>query len=154
MIGRYLEEIEVGASITTAAEELTPEAVHDFAATFDPQPMHLDAERATESIFGRLVASGWHTLSLTMRLMVRSRPFGETPIIGVAVDEIRFRAPVDPGTTIRARAVVTGVRHRSSAGGGFVTLAVTTEDDTSGAVVLSQKWTLLVPSRPGEEVEV
>ena len=154
MIGEYLEDIEIGASITTAAAELTPDAVDRFATDFDPQPMHLDHEAAAGSIFGRLVASGWHTLAMTMRLMVESRPFGPTPVIGVAVDEIRFRAPVEPGTTLRATAVVTGVRRRSGSSGGFVTLAITTEDVITGALLLSQKWTLLIPTRPEASVEV
>lgn len=150
---RHIEDIVVGESIVTGTIRITPESLREFAGIYDPQPMHLDSVAAADSIFGRVVASGWQTLALTMKLMVEARPFGSTPLVGVAVDDIRFRQPVDPGTTIRARAEITGVRNRSRGGGGFITLLVSTDNVDSGDVVLTQKWTLLLPSRTASTAE-
>ena len=57
---------------------VTRESIVEFASTFDPQPMHLDEVAASKGPFGKLVASGWQTLALTMKLMAEARPFGDT----------------------------------------------------------------------------
>ena len=68
----YFEDLPVGRRFITASVRLDVEAIKAFAASFDPQPFHLDEEAAKKSFFGGLVASGWHTAALTMRLLVTS----------------------------------------------------------------------------------
>src|SRR5690606_10617766 len=125
---------------------LTGEAIIDFARQFDPQAMHTDPAAAAGGFFGRLVASGWHTAAVTMRLMVEARPFGAGPFIGVRVEDMRFHRPVGPGARLRAEAEILEI---GAARDGFAraTLAVTTFADDEPA--LTQRWTILAPSRGG-----
>jgi acyl dehydratase len=119
----------------------------DFAAQFDPQPMHTEDAAARAGFFGRLVASGWHTVALTMRLMVEARPLGAAPLIGARVDELRFTKPVEPGARLRVIAEVTGKGPSRVPGHGRISYTVTTLADE--APVLTQKWTVLAPLRAG-----
>ena len=111
MIGFYYEEHEVGQTAPLGAFRFTREAIVDFARQFDPQPFHLDEAAAAESIFGGLCASGWHTVSVSMRLLVDGRAAqraaaaarGDTPPplgLGAGVRDLRWSAPVKPGDVI------------------------------------------------------
>ena len=107
MAGRFLEDFTVGEVIhAPESYEITAENLRAYAAEFDPQPMHLDRAAAERSIFGRLVASGWQTLSVTMRLMVGSPLFESGAVVGVGIDKLRWLRPVEPGDVLRARAEV------------------------------------------------
>lgn len=145
---RYLEDFRAGDRLNVPGEfEMTAERVHDFAATYDPQAIHLDEEAARHEFFGGLVASGWQSLSATARLMVLARPLGETPIIGVAIEGLRFVAPVFPGDVLRVEAEVLEARPSSSQPDrGFLRLRLVTFNQRSERV-LQQEWTLLVPRR-------
>lgn len=68
----YLEDVSVGQRFVTGSHALDEQQIKSFAAQFDPQPFHLDADAAKTTIFGGLVASGWHTAAITMRLLVES----------------------------------------------------------------------------------
>ncbi len=115
MSGRCLEDFTPGEAIESVEEyEMTPERIAAFASEFDPQPIHLDPEIARESIFGGIIASGWHSLSVTMRLMVRSNIFDGAPVVGVGVQNLRYLKPVHPGDVLRARAEVLETRPSSS----------------------------------------
>jgi len=146
---RYLEDFEVGQTFGSAEEyEITPENLHAYAAEFDPQGIHLDPDVAARERFGGIVASGWHSLSATMRLMVRSQFLGGGPVVGIGIDQLRFLEPVRAGDVLRAEAEVLEVRHsRSSPDRGYLVLRITTRrrDRTP---VLTQDWTLLVERRP------
>ena len=148
MSGRFLEDFEVGEMIVAPESyEITPERLHEYASEFDPQPIHLDPIVAAREMFGGIVASGWHSLSATMRLMVGSRLFDAGPIVGVGVDRLRYLQPVRAGDVLRARAEVIDVRpSRSHSNRGYVVMRVVTlrQDDVQ---VLTQDWTLLVPRR-------
>ena len=74
----YLEDLQVGMRFASRTHAVDQEQIVAFARQFDPQPFHLDAEAAQDSLFGGLVASGWHTAAMTMRLMVE----GGVPIAG------------------------------------------------------------------------
>src|SRR4051812_34281695 len=85
---------------------MTPERIAAFASEYAPQPIHLDEAAAAASMFGGIIASGWHSLSATMRLMVRSNIFDGAPVVGVGVDHLRYLKPVRAGDRLRARAEV------------------------------------------------
>jgi len=126
---------------------MTAERIDAYASEYDPQPIHIDADAADLGIFGGIIASGWHTLSVTMRLMVRSNIFGGAPVVGVGVDNLRYLKPVRPEDVLRARAEVLEVRpSRSHSDRGYLVLRVTTlrRDDQP---VITQEWTVLVPRR-------
>ena len=151
MAGGYYEDFQVGDVIDSPESyEITPERLHQFAAEFDPQPMHLDEAAAERSIFGRLVASGWQTLSVTMRLMVRSPLFESGEVVGVGVDDMRWIAPVEPGDKLRARAEILSKRESASRPNqGYMTVPETTR--VGDKQVASMVVTMMVPRRPTSE---
>lgn len=92
----YLDDLKPGMRFTTHNLKVTAEQIKAFADQYDPQPFHLDEEAAADSLFGGLAASGWHTASMTMRLMVTSGiPFAGG-MIGAGV-ELSWPAPTRPG---------------------------------------------------------
>jgi len=145
---RYFEDFAVGQVFAADEDyEITPERIHAFAAEYDPQPIHLDPDVAAREMFGGIIASGWHSLSVTMRLIVHSNIFGGAPVVGVGVDKLRYLEPIRPGDRLRAQAEVIGVRpSRSHPDRGYLTLRVTTTRQGSEPV-LTQEWTVLVPRR-------
>lgn len=145
---RYLEDFRVGDVIDSPEEyEITPARLAEYAAEFDPQSIHLDPSAARDGMFGEIVASGWHSLSVTMRLMVHSEIFGGGPIVGVGIDRLRFLAAVRAGDVLRASAEVMEIRpSRSHPDRGYLVLRITTLRKRDEPV-LTQDWTLLVPRR-------
>ncbi len=149
MAGAYVEDFVVGEVIDSPESyEIMADGLHAYAAEFDPQPMHLDLAAAERSVFGRLVASGWHTLSVTMRLMVGSPLFESGAVVGVGIDKLRWLRPVGVGDVLRARAEVLEARpSRSHDVRGYLVLRVTTLN-ADGSAVVTQEWTVMVPRRP------
>jgi acyl dehydratase len=150
MTGRFLEDFAPGQVIASGEEyEITPERIRDFATEYDPQPIHLDPAAAEASMFGGIIASGWHSLSVTMRLIVRSNIFGGAPVVGVGVDNLRYLQPVRAGDRLTARAEVLGTKPSSKhPERGYLMLRITTTRQ-DGEPVLTQDWTVLVPRRVG-----
>jgi acyl dehydratase len=101
----YLDDLRVGQRFTSATHALDEGQVIAFAAQFDPQPFHLDGAAAKDMFFGGLVASGWHTAAITMRLMVR----GGVPIAGGLIGagaEISWPRPTRPDDVLRVESEV------------------------------------------------
>ena len=144
---QHIEHFPIGHRFESAEIELTADAIVAFARQFDPQPMHTDEAAAASGFFGRLVASGWHTAALTMRLMVEARPFGAGAFIGVRVEDMRFHRPVASGAKLHAAAEILEITPPRDSFARAV-LAVTTFAD--GQPVLTQRWTILAPSRGTE----
>jgi acyl dehydratase len=130
----YLEDITVGQRFAGGPLTVEPEAIHAFAAQFDPQPFHLDETAAAETLFGHVVASGWHTGSLTMRMLVECVPFaGGT--VGTRAD-IRWPSPVHPGDQLHIDVEVVDARpsaHRPEF--GVVKLLVHTRNQINQLVM-------------------
>ncbi len=147
---RYLEDFSTGDRLPVPGSyEMTPERVREFAAAYDPQPIHLDEAAARREFFGRLVASGWHGLSATARLMVEARPLGDISLIGASIDNLKFLAPILSGDVLSVEAEVLDTRaSRSRPERGFLRLRLVTRR-SEGTPLLTQDWTLLVPTRPG-----
>ena len=104
---RYFEDFQVGDTFDLGSTaSITADEIITFARQFDPQPFHLDAELAKDSIFGQLVASGWHATSLLMRLLVDGL-INETVSMGSpGVEQIRWLRPLRPGDALHARFIV------------------------------------------------
>ena len=98
---RYFEDIDVGAVHELKGRyEVTKAELTEFAERYDPQPFHTDEAAAEESIFGSLAASGWHTASMCMRLLVDG--FLDEASMGArGVEDLRWKQPVYPGDTLR-----------------------------------------------------
>ena len=86
----------------------------DFGRRFDPQPFHTDRERAKDSVHGGLIASGWHTVCLAMRLLVDNFVSRVASIGSPGVDEIRWLKPVRPGDELRIRVTIQDARRSQS----------------------------------------
>ena len=100
MSDRFFEDFTVGDTFETGTLSVSEGDIVDFARRFDPQPWHLDEHIASTSPFKGLVASGWHTAAVTMRLFVDSGVMRATGILGLGVDELRWSKPLRPGTTL------------------------------------------------------
>lgn len=125
---------------------MTAREITEFAARFDPQPFHLDDAAARRTVFGGLVASGWHTAALTMRLLVDGFPVAGG-IIGLGMDELRWPAPLRPDDALHAEIEVLEARpSRSRPNSGLVKLRVTTRRQDGQAVQVTVP-NLIVPRR-------
>ena len=146
MSGSNLEDFVAGDRFESSETyEMTAERVSEYAAEYDPQPIHLDATAARNEMFGELIASGWHSLSVTMRLFVRSKPLGGRPLVGIGIDKLRFLAPVRIGDRLGVEWEVLGTRpSQSDASRGYLVLRIVTRNQ-DGLAVLTQDWTILVP---------
>ena len=102
----YFEDFEPGRVYELGSHTVTQEEIIDFARAWDPQPFHVDPEAAASSTFGGLIASGWHTGSLWMRLYVTSMLGSAAAMGSPGIEELRWLAPVRPGDTLSARLVV------------------------------------------------
>ena len=88
--------------------------VLDFAKRFDPQPFHVDVAQAKKSIYGDIIASGWHTCSMVMRLMCDSYLLDSASLGSPGIEEVRWPRPVYPGDTLTAYRTVIETRPSSS----------------------------------------
>ena len=112
---KYYEDISVGDARSFGHYEVTREEVVEFAGKYDPQPFHLDDEAAAATHFGRLSASGWHTCSMTMAMMVENMKTEKSAGLGSpGVDQLRWKKPVYPGDTLRCETEIIEKRRSAS----------------------------------------
>ena len=110
----YFEDLEEGQSRDLGSFTLSREEIVEFAEQFDPQPIHVDPDAAEASVFGGLIASGWHTASACMRLIVEGILADAASMGAIGVDELRWKAPVRPGDTIAVTNEVLETRESES----------------------------------------
>jgi len=136
---RSFEDFTVGLRFRSrSAMPVTVEGIKAFAAEFDPQPPHLEEEAARRTFFGGLVASGWHTAAVTMRLIVDSDLGLAGGAAGMAVDSMQWRLPVRAGDALRVEGSVTETRpSRSRPESGVVKFRVTTFNQRDEAVLVA-----------------
>lgn len=143
----YLEDLTVGQRFVTGSHVLDQEQIKAFASQFDPQSFHLDARAAKASLFGDLVASGWHTAAITMRLLVE----GGAPLAGGLIGlggELSWPRPVFPGDVLHVESEVVEIApSRSKRDRGIVTFRNETINQR-GESVQVMRAKLVVPRRP------
>jgi acyl dehydratase len=142
----WFDDLATGSKYNTGAAQITAPEIKRFAAEFDPQPMHLDEEAAAKTFFKGLAASGWHTASIAMRLLVESRPFGDHPIIGIG-GGLRWMAPVRPGDVVRLEGEIESLTPSKTKPHGTVVMKWTMYNQRGQAVFEFTPVTL-VPRRP------
>jgi acyl dehydratase len=148
MTTRYLEDFAVGQKFGSGTLRMEKERTTSFAAEFDPQPFHLSEAAARETIFGGLVASGWHTAAATMRLLVDGELKIAGGLVGAGFDELRWPRPVRPGDQLHLESEIMEVRvSRSRPDRGLVKVRTTTLNQTGQAVQILVA-NLVVPRRP------
>ncbi len=143
----YLDDLRVGQIFVSATHTIEADQIEAFALAFDPQPFHLDAEAAKDTLFGGLAASGWHVAAITMKLLVS----GGAPIAGGIVGaggEISWPKPTRPGDGLQVTSEVMEITpSRSRPDRGMVLLKSETRNQNGDAVqVLTAR--LVVPRRP------
>ena len=97
---RYWDDYEVGQKFPLGSTTFTEQEIVDFARQFDPQPFHIDAEAAKQSMYGGIIASGWHVASKMMRLFVDNYVDRRTALGSPGLDELRWLKPVRGGDTL------------------------------------------------------
>lgn len=145
----YFEDIQVGTKSAFGRYEVTREEVIEFASKYDPQPFHLDDEAAAQTYFGKLSASGWHTGSMTMRMLVENLEANKQAGLGSpGVDELRWLKPVYPGDVLRCESEIvekTASRSRPEMGSFLSNLTVFNQNDEA---VMRMKSIGLIRRRP------
>lgn len=110
----YWEDLAAGQTIELGSVTVEREEVLAFARRYDPQPFHLDDDAAAQSMFGRLAASGWHTCSMAMGLMVRGFLNDSASLGSPGLEQIKWLRPVYPGDTLTLRQRVLDTRPMNS----------------------------------------
>ncbi|MBP7064667.1 MaoC family dehydratase [Ferrovibrio sp.] len=111
---KYFDDFKVGDTTEFPPRSVTEAEIIAFARDYDPQPFHIDPEAAAKTPYGGIIASGWHTAGIMMRLMVDHAIRGSTSMGSPGVDELRWLKPVRPGDTLSLIGVVTAVKASTS----------------------------------------
>jgi acyl dehydratase len=147
----YWEDFPVGNVREFGGVTLTKEAVVAFAREFDPQPFHLDEEAARDSMFGGLVASGWHTCALAMRMMCDDYLLESSSLGSPGLESLKWLKPVFPGDTLRVRLRVVDARPSASKPGiGLVRSAWEILNQRDEVVTTMEGWNMFA-RRPRTE---
>ena len=143
---RYFDDLKVGDQFKSEPLEVTERQVVEFAHKFDPQMFHLTRKSAERTVFKGLIASGWHTAAMTMRLFVQTLNFTEGAI-GLGVDELRWPNPVRPGDSLRVETEILELRpSRSKPDYGIIRLRNATTNQR-GEIVQTMTASAMVPRR-------
>ncbi|WP_422930433.1 MaoC family dehydratase [Singulisphaera sp. PoT] len=146
--GMTFEDFALGQTYRSGPVTMELTALKAFSAEFDPQPFHLDEEAGKASFFGGLVASGWHTAALTMKLLTSSDLKVEGGLIGVGIDELKWPRPVKAGDRLTLELEVIRLRTlKSRDDKGLLTVQSTTKNQ-DGEPVLTMIVNMIVPRRP------
>lgn len=150
---RFFEDFTVGEAWESAPMTVAADEIVAFGRSFDPQPMHTDAARAADGPFKGLVASGWHVAALSMRAFVLAGGYGRTPMVGLGIDELRWRAPVRAGDTLTVRREVAELRRsETNPRHGTVRTRVTVRNQ-DGTTVMTLFSLGRVPTRSDGEAQ-
>jgi acyl dehydratase len=124
-MGACLEDYVPGSVREYGSVRVTEEEIVDFARRYDPHYFHIDPERARNTPYGGIIASGWHTAALMMRLLVDNFISAEASLGSPGVDKLRWLKPVRPGDELSIRVTVHGKRRsRSKPGIGYLDFSV------------------------------
>jgi acyl dehydratase len=145
---RYLEDFSEGQVFELGEETIREEEILQFARRFDAQPFHTDPEAARRSMYGGLIASGWHTASLFMGMLVRSLLHDVASLGAGGLDELRWLKPVRPGDALRGRLTVLGTKPSTRHPERGLLTCVGELFNQNGERVLMIRWSAMVGRRP------
>lgn len=145
---RYFEDFAVGEVIQLGICSVDEGEIIDFAQRYDPQTFHIDPEAARQSIFGGLIASGWHSCGMLMRLMVDSLLRESSSLGSPGIDEIRWLLPVRPGDTLTARYKVVDAKPSSSKPDRGVIFCACELENGHGQIVMTMRSRSMFGRRP------
>jgi acyl dehydratase len=133
---RHFEDYVPGATAVFGPVSMTEADIVDYALRYDPQPIHVDAAAAAAGPFGGLIASGWHTVGVVMRLLVDNYLARGAALASPGVDELRWLKPVRPGDVLRVRVtVVAANRSKTRPDRGMVRTSIETTNQCDEVVM-------------------
>lgn len=145
---KYFEDVEVGETTRFGRYEVTREEIIEYARQFDPQPFHLDEEAARASMFGGLIASGWHTGAMFIRMVCDSMVPTAATSGSMGFDDLKWLKPVRPGDVLSIESVVREkVESRSRPDRGTVKIE-SRVNNQRGEVVMSLVSLVIYLRRP------
>ncbi|MBI1216614.1 MAG: dehydratase [Alphaproteobacteria bacterium] len=143
----YMEDLAVGQKISSGPLTVTAEEIIAFGRRYDPQDFHIDAEAAKHTVFGELIASGWQTAALTMRMIFDAAPRMKGGIIGRGIEKLEWPRAVKPGDTLSYEGEITALRPSASKPQTGVMRLRNTTRNQHGEVVLEMETVIFVPRR-------
>ena len=144
----YLDDFVPGQTIDLGSRTVERDEMVEFAGRYDPQPFHIDEEAGRQSMFGGLIASGWHTAAMMMRLFAAHFLSPASSLASPGIDELRWVRPVRPGDVLRVRVTVTEARRSRSKPEQGVVHSFAEVLNQSGEVVMTLKPISLLRCRP------
>ena len=145
---RYWEDFSEGQVYDLGEETIHEKEMIDFARRFDAQPFHVNPEAAKRSMYGGLIASGWHTCAFFMGMLVRNFILEVASLGSGGVDELRWLKPVRPEDRLRGRLAVLGTRPSTKhPERGLITL-LGEAFNQRGEQVLLVRWSAMIARRP------
>jgi acyl dehydratase len=146
----YWEDFKVGERITVGTVSVDKDEVIEFASRYDPQSFHIDEEAARQSIYGGLIASGWHSCALIMRLICDSYMLEAASLGSPGLDSVRWPKPVRPGDTLTAyRTTVESRESKSRPEAGIVKTLWEVENQKGELVMTMSGINLFLRRNPG-----
>ncbi len=145
----YFEDFVVGLRRELGSRSLSADQMIAFAREYDPQPFHIDAEAAAHSPFGSLIASGWQTCAVTMRILCDSFLLDSASMGSPGVDEVRWTKPVRPGDTLTVFSTVIEARASRSKPDRGVVVSSTEVVNQHGEIVMTMRGMTMLATRPG-----
>jgi acyl dehydratase len=145
---RYWDDYEVGQIFDLGSTSFTADEIVSFARQYDPQSFHVDAAAAQHSMFGSLIASGWHVTAKLMRLFVDNYVDQRTALGSPGVDEVRWLKPVRPGDTLNASVECGGKVPSKSRPEMGIVHELWRATNQKGELVMTLKGTNMVRRRP------
>jgi acyl dehydratase len=147
-LARYFEDFSVGQIYQSGEYQISQEEVIAFARQYDPQPIHIDRDIALRTEFGGLIASGFHTAAVTMRLFAMSDASAVQGSVGVGVDRLRWRFPVRPGDRLHASFTIDSLTPSTRRPGWGSVRTQAQVHNQNDVEVLEALMVALVPGRP------
>lgn len=144
----YFEDFEPGKVIDVGSRTVPEEEIIEFASKYDPQPFHVDKAAAEKSIYGGLIASGWHTCAMIMRLMVDGFLRESASLGSPGVEEIRWIKPVRAGDTLHVTTTALEVRPSGSKPDRGVVVTLWQAKNQHGELVATVKGMGMFRRRP------
>ncbi len=148
MSERWLEDYVPGAVHELGTVAVDEAEIVDFARRFDPQPFHTDPEAAARTPFGGIIASGWHTAALMMRLYAVNYLSPASSLASPGLDELRWLRPVRPGDRLSVRVTVEDARPSTSKPDRGVVRSLIEVFNQRGEPVLTMRAVNMVARRP------
>ena len=145
---RWFEDFREGDVTEFGEYVMTEAAMVDFARQWDPQPFHLDAAAGEAHPFGGLVASGWHTASAMMRMLVDGYIPRDASLGSPGIDELRWLRPVRPGDRLHLRVTVLDARRSNSRPEMGLVRSLTEVLTADGSVAMTAKSVVMYRARP------